>query len=104
MPVTTDIPYSLFRSEERGGIDAYDFNVSFNFNDRVYLGLTVGAYDVDYSKYSCMTKVMEKRPDICWKAGIRFLVVDLTLRWELLYVRLNLPLPYWCICALSNIL
>ena len=52
MPVTTDIPYSLFRSEERGGIDAYDFNVSFNFNDRVYLGLTVGAYDVDYSKYS----------------------------------------------------
>lgn len=52
MPVTTDIPSSLFRSEERGGIDAYDFNVSFNFNDRVYLGVTIGAYDVDYSKYS----------------------------------------------------
>lgn len=41
-----------FRSEERGGIDQYDFNVSFNINDRVYLGATVGAYSVNYSKYS----------------------------------------------------
>ena len=41
-----------FRSEERGGIDQYDFNISFNFNDRVYLGLTVGAYAVDYNKYT----------------------------------------------------
>lgn len=41
-----------FRSEERGGIDQYDFNVSFNFNDRVYLGMTIGAYAVDYSKYT----------------------------------------------------
>lgn len=41
-----------FRSEERGGIDQYDFNMSFNFNDRVYLGLTIGAYSVDYSKYT----------------------------------------------------
>ena len=41
-----------YRSQERGGIDQYDFNVSFNFNDRVYLGLTVGAYAIDYSKYT----------------------------------------------------
>ena len=41
-----------FRSYERGGVDQYDLNVAFNFNDRVYLGLTVGIYDVDYSKYS----------------------------------------------------
>ena len=41
-----------FRSYERGGVDQYDLNVSFNVNDRVYLGLTVGIYDVDYSKYS----------------------------------------------------
>lgn len=52
MPITTDIPYSAFRSEERGGIDEYDFNVAFNINDRVYLGVTIGAYDVDYSKYT----------------------------------------------------
>lgn len=41
-----------FRSYERGGVDEYDLHVSFNVNDRVYLGLTVGIYDVDYSKYS----------------------------------------------------
>lgn len=41
-----------FRSEERGGIDQYDFNLSFNLCDRVYLGVTVGAYVVDYSKYT----------------------------------------------------
>ncbi|WP_455592619.1 OmpP1/FadL family transporter [Bacteroides sp.] len=41
-----------FRSQERGGIDQYDFNVSFNINDRVYLGLTIGAYAVDYRKYT----------------------------------------------------
>ena len=40
-----------FRSE-RGGIDQYDFNISFNINDRVYLGVTVGAYAIDYSKYT----------------------------------------------------
>lgn len=43
---------AIFRSEERGGIDQYDFNVAFNISDRVYLGLTVGAYAVNYSKYS----------------------------------------------------
>lgn len=47
-----DNGYANFRSEERGGIDQYDFNVSFNFNDRVYLGLTLGAYSVDYNKYT----------------------------------------------------
>ena len=41
-----------FISNERGGIGQYDFNVSFNFNDRFYLGTTIGAYDVNYRKYS----------------------------------------------------
>lgn len=44
--------YSYFHSKERGGIDQYDVNVAFNINDRLYLGLTVGLYDVDYNKYS----------------------------------------------------
>lgn len=39
-------------SRERGGIDQYDFNISFNINDRFYFGVTLGAYDVDYNKYS----------------------------------------------------
>lgn len=45
-------PYSTFRSRETGGVDQYDFNLSFNINDRVYLGVTVGAYDLNYNKYS----------------------------------------------------
>ena len=43
---------AYFQSRERGGVDRYDFNVAFNFNDRIYLGATLGAYDVDYKKYA----------------------------------------------------
>lgn len=43
-------PYSKVKSRETGGVDQYDFNLSFNFNDRVYLGMTVGAYDLNYTK------------------------------------------------------
>lgn len=45
-------PFSYFDSHEKGGINQFDFNLALNFNDRVYLGLTVGAYDIDYSKMS----------------------------------------------------
>lgn len=45
-------PYSQFYSKETGGIDEFTLNTSFNFNDRVYLGLTLGLYDVNYRKYS----------------------------------------------------
>ena len=45
-----DAPYGQFTSKERGGIDVYDFNVSFNINNRLYLGFTLGAYDVNYTK------------------------------------------------------
>ena len=48
--VLPQTPYSTFRSREKGGIDQYDFNIAFNISDRVYLGLTIGAYDVDYTK------------------------------------------------------
>ncbi|MCD8309803.1 MAG: TonB-dependent receptor [Prevotellaceae bacterium] len=41
-----------FRSQERGGIDEYDFNLSFNIKDRFYFGMTVGAYQVTYKKYT----------------------------------------------------
>lgn len=45
-----DQPYMSYKGWERGGIDKYDFNISTNINDRFYLGLTIGAYDVDYRK------------------------------------------------------
>lgn len=42
---------NTFYSEERGGVDEFDFNIAFNYNDRFYLGFTLGAYSVNYKKY-----------------------------------------------------
>ncbi len=42
----------IFIQKNAEELDGSDFNVSFNINDRVYLGLTIGAYDVDYNKYT----------------------------------------------------
>lgn len=54
VPGETD---AYFLSRERGGIDQYDFNVAFNFNDRFYFGITLGAYDVDYNKYTMYNEI-----------------------------------------------
>lgn len=43
-------PYGDYRSKEEGALHSYDLNVSFNLKDRVYLGFTLGLYDVDYSR------------------------------------------------------
>ena len=43
--------YMMDRSNT-GYIGSYDFNISGNINDRVYLGLTVGIHDVHYKGYS----------------------------------------------------
>ncbi|WP_455587489.1 OmpP1/FadL family transporter [Bacteroides sp.] len=51
-PIVSNYVNSKYLSRERGGVNQYDFNVAFNVNDRVYLGVTLGAYDVDYNKYS----------------------------------------------------
>lgn len=41
-----------FNKAMRGYIGEYDFNISGNINDRIYLGLTVGIHDVHYKGYS----------------------------------------------------
>ena len=41
-----------FYSEDRGGVNLVDFNLSCNINDRLYLGMTIGAQYVDYERYS----------------------------------------------------
>lgn len=51
-PMPYDRPEINFSSEESGKVDQYDFNVSFNINERVFLGLTLGVYDVTYNKYT----------------------------------------------------
>ena len=45
-----------FYSEEKGGISEYDFSIAFNFGDRVYLGATLGIYDVLYDRFSSYTE------------------------------------------------
>ncbi|KAA6335837.1 hypothetical protein EZS27_015957 [termite gut metagenome] len=47
-----NIVFSEYSSEERGGVDSYDINMSFNLYNRLYLGVTLGAYGVDYTRYS----------------------------------------------------
>lgn len=41
-----------YYSEEKGGVNEFDCNLSVNIDDRVYLGVTMGFYDVNYSRYS----------------------------------------------------
>ncbi len=47
-----------YMSREEGGVRQYDFNVAFNIEDRVYLGMTLGAYDVSYKRYTYYTEDM----------------------------------------------
>ena len=41
-----------FYNREEGGVEEYDFNLSFNVQDRYYFGVTVGAYSLNYKRYS----------------------------------------------------
>lgn len=43
--------YFWFNRKHTGYIGSYDFNISGNINDRVYLGLTFGLKDVHYNGY-----------------------------------------------------
>ena len=47
-----------FDRAHKGYIGEYDFNISGNINNRVYLGLTVGIHDVHYKHYSEYTDFM----------------------------------------------
>ena len=47
-----------FDRAHKGYIGEYDFNISGNINNRVYLGLTVGLHDVHYKHYSEYTDFM----------------------------------------------
>ena len=54
----TDVesPYAaksyLYKMASSGGIEQYDFNFSCNLSDRFYIGLTIGAYNVNIDSYS----------------------------------------------------
>ena len=48
----------MFNRASSGYIGEYDFNISGNINDRVYLGLTFGISDVNYRGYSEYVEVL----------------------------------------------
>lgn len=50
----------LFGQYQKGYIGEYDFNISGNLDDRVYLGLTVGLRDVNYRSNSLYSENLEQ--------------------------------------------
>lgn len=49
----------LFGQYQKGYIGEYDFNVSGNINDRVFLGLTFGIHDVHYRSNSLYAELLD---------------------------------------------
>ena len=49
-----------YYSEERGGLDIFDINISMNIDDWVYVGATLGYYNLDYSRFSTYYEVGKK--------------------------------------------
>ena len=47
----------LLEVEQRGHLDVYSFNMAFNIEDRVYLGLTLGVHDLNFKKYTYYEEV-----------------------------------------------
>lgn len=45
-----------YYSEEKGGINQFDFNIAFNIEDRFYVGATLGLYDLNYQRVSSYTE------------------------------------------------
>ncbi len=60
----------IFDRAQQGYIGVYDFNVSGNLENRLFLGLTIGIHDVHYKHYSDYTEQLETNPE-----GITYLNV-----------------------------
>ena len=50
----------LFGQYQKGYIGEYDFNVSGNIKDRIFLGVTIGLHDVHYNSNSYYTENLER--------------------------------------------
>lgn len=51
-----DASSAEYRRNQTGGISEFDFNVAFNIDEQLYLGATVGVYDVKYTRNSLYTE------------------------------------------------
>ena len=61
VPVDAD-SYS-YKRVQWGGIQQYDFNLSMNWNNQVYAGITVGAYNVNYHSYTDYSEMIVNPAD-----------------------------------------
>lgn len=52
----------LYGQYQKGYIGEYDFNISGNINDRVFLGVTFGIHDVHYRSNSIYSEVVDVTP------------------------------------------
>ena len=59
-----------FDRAHKGYIGEYDFNISGNINDRVYLGLTVGLHDVHYEHIGDYTEMIQSNPENISKLNV----------------------------------
>lgn len=60
-----------FDRAQTGYIGEYDFNISGNINNRVYLGVTVGLKDVHYNSYTEYSEVLKPLTDDITYVGMR---------------------------------
>lgn len=60
VPMGWDGDKNYYFSREEGGVYQYDFNVSFNVQDKMYFGITMGVRDVDYNRFTSYSE------DIVW--------------------------------------
>lgn len=51
-----DAKSARYVREQTGGISEFDFNVALNFDEQLYLGATVGIYDVKFNRNSYYTE------------------------------------------------
>ena len=63
----------MFGQYQKGYIGEYDFNISGNINERVYLGLTIGVHDVNYRSDSYYTEDLEGGG---FSEGLEYMKID----------------------------
>ena len=68
---TYDSESYQFDRAQTGYIGEYDFNLSGNINNRVYLGVTVGVKDVHYNSYTEYSEVLKPLIDDITYVGMR---------------------------------
>lgn len=94
-----------------GYVSDYDFNLSGNINNRVYLGLTVGVHDMHYKHYSEYVESFNGNSPICVAddreikgqgADIKLGVIFRPVEYSPLRIGFSVTTPTWYDLTTSN--